>query len=55
MAAVAEMFPSPPVTKNQVELMQVDNVTSPGMPGFEELEISPRSVEEVLQEILSHI
>jgi uncharacterized protein YbjT (DUF2867 family) len=55
MAAVAEMFPSPPVTRNQVELMQVDNVTSPGMPGFEELEISPRSVEEVLQEILSHI
>ena len=55
MAAVAEMFPSPPVTKNQVELMQVDNVTSPGMPRFEELEISPRSVEEVLQEILSDI
>jgi len=25
------------------------------MTGFEELEISPRSVEEVLQEILSHI
>jgi NADH dehydrogenase len=33
--------------------MQVDNVSSPEMPGFGELEISPRSVEEILQEILS--
>ncbi|MFZ0852609.1 MAG: complex I NDUFA9 subunit family protein [Hyphomicrobiaceae bacterium] len=55
MAGVAEMFPSPPVTRNQVELMQVDNVISPEMPGFAELAISPRSVEEVLQEILSAI
>ena len=53
LAGFAEMFPSPPVTRNQVELMQADNVTSPGMPGFGELEISPRSVEEILQEILS--
>jgi uncharacterized protein YbjT (DUF2867 family) len=55
LAGFAEMFPSPPVTRNQVELMQADNVTSPGMPGFGELEISPRSVEEILQEILSDI
>ena len=53
IAGVAELFPSPPVTRNQVELMQVDNVTSPEMPGFAELAISPRSVEEILQEILS--
>ena len=49
IAGVAELFPSPPVTRNQVELMQVDNVTSPEMPGFAELAISPRSVEEILQ------
>lgn len=53
IAGVAELFPSPPVTRNQVELMQVDNVTSPEMPGFAELAISPRSVEEILQKILS--
>jgi uncharacterized protein YbjT (DUF2867 family) len=53
MAGVAELFPSPPFTRNQVELMQVDNVTSPEMPGFAELAISPRSVDEILQEILS--
>jgi uncharacterized protein YbjT (DUF2867 family) len=52
LAWFAEMLPSPPVTRNQVELMQVDNVSSPEMPGFEELGISPYSVEEMLQEIL---
>jgi NADH dehydrogenase len=49
---ISEMFPRPPVTRNQVELMQVDNVSSPEMPGFTELGISPRSVEEVLQKLL---
>jgi uncharacterized protein YbjT (DUF2867 family) len=52
LAWFAEMLPSPPVTRNQVELMQVDNVSSPEMPGFGELGISPHSVEEVLQEML---
>jgi dihydroorotate dehydrogenase len=46
------MLPSAPITRNQVELMQVDNVSSPELPGFEELGISPHSVEEILQEIL---
>ena len=52
LAWFAEMLPNPPVTRNQVELMQVDNVSSPDMPGFKELEISPHAVEEILQEIL---
>jgi uncharacterized protein YbjT (DUF2867 family) len=52
VAWFAEMLPSPPVTRNQVELMQVDNVASPEMPGFRELGISPHSVEEILQELL---
>ena len=49
---IAEMLPSPPVTRNQVELMQVDNVSSSEIPGFGDLGISPHSVEEILQEIL---
>jgi NADH dehydrogenase len=52
LAWAAEMLPSPPVTRNQVELMQVDNVSSPEMSGFGELGISPHSFEEILQEIL---
>ena len=52
LAWCAEMLPSPPITRNQVELMQIDNVPSPEMPGFGELGISPHSIEEILQEIL---
>jgi uncharacterized protein YbjT (DUF2867 family) len=52
LAWVAEMLPTPPVTRNQVELMQVDTIASPDLPGFEELGISPRSIEETLQQIL---
>jgi uncharacterized protein YbjT (DUF2867 family) len=52
LAWIAEMLPNPPITRNQVELMQVDTVTSPEIPGFSDLGISPHSVEETLQVIL---
>jgi uncharacterized protein YbjT (DUF2867 family) len=52
LAAVAELLPRPPITRNQVELMQVDNVAAPGVPGFAELGITPRALEEILPEIL---
>jgi NADH dehydrogenase len=48
----AELLPSPPVTRNQIELMQVDNVQSPQMPGLVELGVSPHSVEEILRGML---
>jgi uncharacterized protein YbjT (DUF2867 family) len=51
LAWIAEMMPSPPITRNQVELMQVDNLPSSKMPGFAELGISPHTVEETLREI----
>jgi uncharacterized protein YbjT (DUF2867 family) len=52
LAWISEMFPSPPITRNQVELMQVDNVASPAMSGFGELAISPRSLEQILRDML---
>src|SRR6516165_7835289 len=52
LAWTAELLPNPPVTRNQVELMQVDNVCSPGVPGFAELRISPHSVENMLEQTL---
>jgi NADH dehydrogenase len=52
LAWVAEALRNPPFTRNQVELMQVDNVASPDAPGFGELGISPISVEQVVQEML---
>ena len=33
LAFMAEMLPAPPVTRNQVELMKVDNIASPNAPG----------------------
>ena len=54
LTRASEMFPSPLLTRNQVELMQIDTVSSPEMPGFVELGISPRSVEAILQEMLSN-
>jgi nucleoside-diphosphate-sugar epimerase len=40
LAWASEMLPSPRLTRNQVELMQIDTVSSPEFPGFSELEIS---------------
>jgi hypothetical protein len=51
---ISEMFPNPPLTRNQVELMQIDTVSSPEMPGFDELGISPHPVEEILQKMLAN-
>src|SRR5262249_58032965 len=52
LAWIAEMLPRPPITRNQVELMQVDSVSSPDIPGLGELGISPHSIEEILQDVL---
>ena len=47
---VSEVLPNPPITRNQVELMEQDNVPEPGALGFEALQMSPRAVENVLSE-----
>src|SRR5215510_10572419 len=52
MARVAEMLPQPPLTRNQVELMQIDTTASERLPGFRALGISPRSLEDELEAIL---
>jgi hypothetical protein len=52
MAWIAEMLPGAAVTRNQVELMQIDTVATPGLPDFGDVGISPRAMEEVLQSML---
>jgi uncharacterized protein YbjT (DUF2867 family) len=52
LARGTEVLPGAPVTRNQVELMEIDTVASVGVPGFADLGISPRAMEEVLQSIL---
>jgi NADH dehydrogenase len=42
---VAEAFPSPPLTRNQVELMGQDNVSESDAPGFEAQRLSPQPIE----------
>jgi uncharacterized protein YbjT (DUF2867 family) len=44
LAHAAEFLPNPPVTRNQVELMRVDNVASPQLPGLAELGITPQTI-----------
>ncbi|WP_375788524.1 complex I NDUFA9 subunit family protein [Bradyrhizobium sp. Pha-3] len=53
LAWASEVLPDPILTRNQVELMQIDTVSSPEMPGLVELGISPLPVEAILQKILS--
>jgi uncharacterized protein YbjT (DUF2867 family) len=52
LARVAEMLPQPPLTRNQVELMQIDTTASERLPGFRALGISPRSLEDELEAIV---
>ena len=52
LAGVAEMLPRPPLTRNQVELMQIDTTACESLPGFRALGISRRSLEEELEAIL---
>jgi uncharacterized protein YbjT (DUF2867 family) len=52
-AGVAEMLPHPPLTRNQVELMQIDTTASASRPGLGQLGISPRSLEDELKAMLA--
>jgi uncharacterized protein YbjT (DUF2867 family) len=52
LAGVAEMLPRPPLSRNQVELMQIDTTASESLPGFRALTISPRSLEDELEAML---
>jgi uncharacterized protein YbjT (DUF2867 family) len=52
LAGVAERMPQPPLTRNQVELMQIDTAASEILPGFRSLGILPQSLEDELEAIL---
>jgi uncharacterized protein YbjT (DUF2867 family) len=54
LAGLAETLPRPLLTRNQVELMQIDTTASDSRPGFGTLGISPRPLEEELKAMLGH-
>ena len=47
-ALAAEGLPRAPLTRNQVELMQIDNVASLELPGFTDVGIAPTGIEAFL-------
>ena len=47
----AELLPTPPITRNQIDLIQIDNVAAPDAPGFAALGISPRPLEDILPQM----
>ena len=47
-ARLFELLPNPPLTTGQVDLLKADNVVSGTLPGFRELNIQPKTVEEVV-------
>ena len=49
-----ELLPSPPITRNQVDLIEADSIAAPGMPGFEALQIQPHAMEEIIPELLEN-
>ena len=53
LARIAEMLPGSPLSRNQVELMEIDTVASAGIPGFDAFGIDPQPVEYVLEQILA--
>ncbi len=51
IGTIGELLPARPITRSQVELMECDNIASPGVPGFANLRMAPRSLEEILPQI----
>jgi NADH dehydrogenase len=47
-ARLFEFLPSPPLTTGQVDLLRLDNLASGALPGFRELDIQPKAVEEIV-------
>lgn len=47
-AACLELLPVPPLTRDQVKLLQVDNVVGGALPGLEALQIQPTTAEAVV-------
>ena len=47
-ARLFELLPNPPLTTGQVDLLKADNLASRTLPGLRELNIQPKTVEEVV-------
>ncbi len=48
LAAILSVLPNPPLSRDPIELLRHDNLPDPGLPGFDDLEIAPQSLESEL-------
>ena len=47
-ARLFELLPNPPLTTGQIDLLKVDNVASGTLPGLSELDMAPKTVEDIV-------
>ena len=50
-----ELLPRPPLTTSQVDLLRVDNLASGALPGFRDLDIRPRAVEDIVPTYIGRV
>ena len=48
LAQMFEFLPNPPLTSGQVDLLRVDSVASGALPGFRDLDLQPKTIEEIV-------
>lgn len=53
LATLASALPNPPITTDQLALMRHDNTVDPDLPGFKDLGIEPRPLEDILSVYLA--
>jgi hypothetical protein len=53
LARFLELLPDPPLTRDQVEMLKVDNVASPELPGLQALDITPTPIELIVPQYLA--
>jgi uncharacterized protein YbjT (DUF2867 family) len=51
LAGIAEFLPGTPLTRNQIALLQHDNIASTELPGLPELSITPTALEAIVLQI----
>jgi NADH dehydrogenase len=54
-ARLFEFLPNPPLTTSQVDLLRADNVASGALPGFPELNIRPKAIEDIVPTYLGRL
>ena len=55
LASVAEFLPGSPLTRNQVALMQRDNIALADRPGLSNLDITPTEIETLVSALMDRI